>query len=103
VCFSLQVRPELLDEYRERHRNVWPEMQDALRRTGWNNYSLFLREDGLLIGYLETSNFQAALDGMAKEEVNARWQSQMARFFKGQPGKMADEQMAVIPEVFHLD
>ena len=103
VCFTLQVKPELLDEYRERHRAVWPEMQEALRRTGWHNYSLFLRDDGLLIGYLETPDFQAALDGMAAEEVNARWQSQTARFFLGQPGKMADEQMSGIPEVFHLD
>ena len=103
ICFTLRVRPELLDEYRERHRAVWPEMRDALSRTGWTNYSLFLTDEGLLIGYLETPDFQAALDGMAREEVNARWQSEMARFFLGEPGKMADQQMAVIPEVFHLD
>ena len=28
VCFLLQVRPEQLAEYRERHRTVWPEMRD---------------------------------------------------------------------------
>jgi L-rhamnose mutarotase len=33
---------------------VWPEMLDALRDAGWHNYSLFLREDGLLFGYFET-------------------------------------------------
>jgi L-rhamnose mutarotase len=52
-CFCLQVRPERLAEYRERHRAVWPEMLAALRDTGWRNYSLFVRDDGLLIGYLE--------------------------------------------------
>ena len=30
-CFQLQVRPERLAEYRERHRAVWPEMLAALR------------------------------------------------------------------------
>ena len=44
VCFQLHVRPERLDEYRERHRAVWPEMLDALREAGWSNYSLFLRD-----------------------------------------------------------
>ena len=42
-CFCLQVRPDRLDEYVERHRRVWPEMLHALRDSGWHNYSLFLR------------------------------------------------------------
>lgn len=61
VCFLLKVRAERIDEYRERHAAVWPEMLQALSATGWHNYSLFLRDDGLLVGYLETEDFQAAL------------------------------------------
>ena len=80
VCFQLQVRPERISEYRQRHAAVWPEMLQALKGTGWNNYSLFLREDGLLIGYLETPDLAAAQEGMATE-VNKRWQAQMGEFF----------------------
>ncbi|MEO7653405.1 MAG: L-rhamnose mutarotase, partial [Bryobacteraceae bacterium] len=54
VCFCLQVKKDRLAEYRERHKDVWPEMRDALRDAGWHNYSLFLRDDRLLIGYVET-------------------------------------------------
>src|ERR1035438_1262375 len=72
VCFVLQVRPERLEEYKERHRSVWPEMQAALRETGWGNYSLFLRDDGLLVGYLETENFERARSGMAKRRATTR-------------------------------
>ena len=102
VCFLLKVRPERLAEYRERHREVWPEMLDALRATGWRNYSLFLREDGLLVGYLETGDFDAALAGMAATEVNARWQAEMAPFFEHLDGR-PDEGMRPLTEVFHLD
>ena len=28
VCFILQVKPERIEEYKERHRRVWPEMGD---------------------------------------------------------------------------
>ena len=35
ICFVLQVKPERLEEYKERHRRVWPDMQAALRETGW--------------------------------------------------------------------
>ncbi|NBE93509.1 L-rhamnose mutarotase [Nonomuraea sp. KC401] len=102
VCFLLKVRPERLAEYRERHREVWPEMREALSRTGWHNYSLFLRDDGLLVGYLETEDFEAAQKAMAETEVNARWQAEMAPFFEDLDGR-PDEGMKPLTEVFHLD
>ena len=66
ICFVLQLKPERLEEYKERHRQVWPEMQAALRETGWRNYSLFLRDDGLLVGYREMEDFESARAGMAQ-------------------------------------
>jgi L-rhamnose mutarotase len=98
VCFLLQVRPERIAEYRERHRRVWPEMLDALRGAGWRNYSLFLRDDGLLVGYLETDDFEAAQAAMAQAEVNDRWQRDMAPFFDAR----ADHALMRLEEVFHL-
>jgi L-rhamnose mutarotase len=103
ICFVLQVKKDRLAEYKERHKAVWPEMQAALRETGWGNYSLFLREDGLLAGYCETPDFEAALAGMAAREVNARWQAQMKDFFEDPDGREADKQMVPLEEVFHLD
>jgi L-rhamnose mutarotase len=104
VGFVLKVRQDKLAEYKEHHQRVWPEMLAALRRTGWHNYSLFLRDDGLLFGYLETpEGFQAALAGMAQEEINARWQELMAPYFENLSGAHADESMVQLEEVFHLD
>jgi L-rhamnose mutarotase len=102
VCFVLQVRPERLEEYKRRHRTVWPEMLAALRETGWTNYSLFLRPDGLLVGYLETENFERARAGMANREVNERWQREMADFFLQPDGVLPDRAMEPLEEVFHL-
>jgi len=102
VCFLLKVRRDRLDEYKQRHTSVWPEMLTALRETGWHNYSLFLREDGLLVGYFETPNLRAALEGMEKREVNERWQRDMAPFFEGLAGHRPDEGFQQLEEVFHL-
>lgn len=103
VGFLLKVKQNLIEEYKRRHRDVWPEMLDALRRSGWHNYSLFMRDDGMLFGYFETpESFQAALDGMSEEEVNERWQEEMAPFFEG-TGAHADHLMEELIEVFHLD
>jgi L-rhamnose mutarotase len=97
ICFQLQVRPDRLDDYRARHQAVWPEMLDALRAAGWGNYSLFLRADGLLIGYLESADFEAAKLAMEATDVNARWQAEMAPFFVAAP------RFEQLEEVFHLD
>jgi L-rhamnose mutarotase len=101
VCFLLKVRTDRLEEYRRRHQAVWADMQAALRETGWHNYSLFLRDDGLLVGYLETDDFQAAQEAMERTEVNARWQAEMAPFFEDLEGR-PDEGMVPLAEVFHL-
>ena len=102
-CFSLQVRPDRLEEYAERHRAVWPEMLQALQQSGWRDYSLFLREDGLLIGYVESDDLDAARAAMAATEVNARWQAQMSELFSGAEGRPPDESFHLLTEVFHLE
>ena len=103
VCFQLQVRPDRIGEYRARHAAVWPDMLQALADTGWRNYSLFLRGDGLLIGYLETESIADAQAGMAATEVNARWQAEMAEFFEDLEGQAPDEGFLVLDEIFHLE
>lgn len=102
ICFQLQVKPNLISEYRERHAAVWPEMLAALKASGWHNYSLFLRDDGLLIGYLESEDFVAAQRAMAATDVNARWQAEMGDFFVELEGR-PDEGFLRLTEVFHLE
>jgi L-rhamnose mutarotase len=102
VCFLLQVRADRLDEYRVRHQAVWPDMLEALSATGWKNYSLFLRPDGLLVGYLETEDFAAAQAAMEATDVNARWQASMAEFFELPSDERPDTGFTRLEEVFHL-
>jgi L-rhamnose mutarotase len=104
VGFLLKVKADKLEEYKKHHEAVWPEMLEALRRHGWGNYSLFMRDDGLLFGYFETpESFQTALDGMAGEEINSKWQAFMTPYFESPQGARPDQMMVELVEVFHLD
>jgi L-rhamnose mutarotase len=103
VGFMCKVKESKLEEYKKHHRQVWPEMLDALRRTGWHNYSLFMRDNGLMFGYFETPHsFNAASEAIAKEEINIKWDELMIPFFEPrEKGESAFE--TELEEVFHLD
>jgi L-rhamnose mutarotase len=102
VCFQLQVDPNRLDEYRERHAAVWPEMLRAIADSGRRNYSLFLREDGLLIGYYETESDEESQRRLAENPNTAAWEAEMAEFFVSLDGR-PDQSAARLEEVFNLE
>ena len=103
VGFILKAKQGLLEEYKGTHKNVWPEMQQALRDAGWTNYTLFARDDGTLFGYLETEDFEKSLVAMDGLEVNTRWQASMVPYFEQLEGKRPDEALLCLEEIFHLD
>ncbi|MEL6525607.1 MAG: L-rhamnose mutarotase [Chloroflexota bacterium] len=104
VGFTLKIKQDLIEEYKEHHKNVWDEMLQALSEAGWHNYSLFLREDGTLFGYFETpDSLEAAQAAMAKTEVNGRWQDKMSPYFDILEGAHPDALFIQLEEVFHLD
>jgi L-rhamnose mutarotase len=100
VCFLLQLKPDRVKDYLHAHEEVWPEMLEALSAAGWRNYSLFVRpDDGLVVGYLETPDFEAAQQAMAATDINAKWQAGMSQYFAdGNP----DESMKPLTHYFHL-
>lgn len=102
VAFRLQVRPEMLDEYLDRHAPVWPEMLAEIAAAGRRNYSLFLSEGGTLIGYYEVDDDEAARAYLAASPVAARWEAEMGRFFLGLDGR-PDQAATPLTEVFHLE
>lgn len=101
VCFQLQVKPELLDEYLARHSPVRAEMLAEIAASGRRNYSLFLGDGGRLIGYYETDDDDAAQAYLAASEVAARWEAEMAPFFVGLDGR-PDQAATPLTEIFHL-
>ena len=100
-CFLLQVRPERLTEYVEVHQRVWQEMRERCIAPGWRNLPPFScgpggRPGG---GLLRIRRRRRAMAAMEDEEVNTRWQAEMAQYFVQPSGGSA----AVLPQYFRLD
>jgi L-rhamnose mutarotase len=103
VCFQLQVRPDRLAEYVAKHEAVWPDMLRAIADAGRRNYSLFLRDDGLLIGYYETDDDTASAAALAADPRTAAWEAEAAGFFESLDGDRPDQGAPKLREVFNLE
>lgn len=102
ICFQLQVDPDRIDEYVRAHAHVWPSMLAAITASGRRNYSLFLRPDGLLIGYYETDDDAASQAALAADPRTAPWEETMTEFFLDSPDR-PDQAGVALTEIFHLE
>ena len=99
TAFVLTVQPNRIDEYVRDHREVWPEMLDALRGAGIRNYTIF-RDGNRMFGYFEADDLAAAQQYLARQEVSARWQDAMAELLDQ---RVPDDGPSGLDEVFRLD
>ena len=97
----LRIRPGMGAAYDERHRTVWPEMLDLLSRSGISSYSIFRRDEQLVL-VLEVEDFDAVWDRIEADPVNTRWQKSMEPFFLPNEGLHPGERFPMFGEVFYM-
>ncbi len=80
VGMLLKVKPDKIEEYKQIHANVWPDLLAELKKAGMRNYSLWLCPDGTEFGYVEVDDWKATCDYLANSEVHSRWQEYMQNY-----------------------
>jgi L-rhamnose mutarotase len=103
------LNPAKVEEYKQLHAAVWPDVLRMIRECNLRNYSIFLRtlDDGkpYLFSYFEYigTDFAADMARMAADPTTQKWWSFcmpcQAPLASRQPG----EWWATMEEVFHLD
>ena len=101
VCFLLQVKKDRVEDYLKAHQ-VWPEMLQAISDAGMKNYSIFIRKDGLAVGYFEADNPEESLRKVGQTDVNKRWQEKMAEYFEAGSGDMETGGIEWLEQYFYL-
>ena len=100
-AFMLRLRPGVEEAYEKAHRAVWPEMLELLKSVGIYEYSIFRRDD-LLILTLRAADFEKSWSQLDNHPVNLRWQETMALLFAPLEGLRAGERFPMMDEVFYL-
>ena len=99
----IRLRPEKREEYLRLHAAVWPEVEQALRAAGIQNYAIFLHDD-LLFSYYEYAgpDHASAQAQIAADPATQRWWALTDPCQERLPGTPDGEQWLPLPEVWHL-
>jgi len=100
VAFRMTLKAGMREEYERRHREIWPELADALRAAGIRDYWIFLDESTghLFATYKRTDTHDT--DALPDLPVMRKWWEFMAESMETH----ADHAPVVTPlaPVFHL-
>lgn len=103
VAFVFKIKPELKDEYKKEHDNIWPELVKVMKDKGERNFSIYFRKDGTLFAYLEVEDFDKASPTLQETEISTKWEKHMNKYFIKEDSSVLGPQKEMLEEVFHLD
>jgi L-rhamnose mutarotase len=76
ISFVLRIDPNREEEYIERHKRVYPELEEAFGRAGIHRYHIYFHE-GILFAYMLVDNFETAMEQLEHHRANINWQQYM--------------------------
>jgi len=103
------LNEEKLEEYKELHAAVWPDVLKMISECNIRNYSIYLRQlpDGnyYLFSYFEYvgDDFAADMEKMAADPATQRWWAVCKPCQQPLPDIADGEWWAEMEEVFHCD
>ena len=100
-AFILRLREGAAEAYEQAHREVWPEMLEMLKSGGISDYSIF-RRDNLLVLTFKAVDFETSWSQFDSHPVNLRWQETMAPLFAPNEDLRPGERFPMMKEVFFL-
>jgi L-rhamnose mutarotase len=103
VAFTMKLKPNVIDEYKRRHDEIWPELVALIHEQGIYDYSIFLDEQSLTLFAVQkvSSNTISSNDKLRENEIMKRWWAYMADLMETN----ADQSPVTHPLklVFHMD
>ncbi len=100
----IRLKPEKVEEYKELHRNVWPEVLKTIKDCHIANYTIFYK-DGYLFSYYEYTgdDYEEDMKKMAEDPITQKWWALCKPCQEPLPTRKEGEWWAEMEEVFHLD
>ena len=105
-ALDLKNDPEIIEKYKEYHRNVWPEVVASLKEIGITGMKIYLSGNHLFMYFEAVDDFDPARDFQGYTEQNPRadaWNTRMSSFQQKAPEAGPDDWWAPMELVYDLD
>lgn len=101
LAFRMQLKPGMVDEYRRRHDEIWPELSMLLTDSGIRDYSIFVDETSLALFAVLTLAETNTHEALPDHPVMQRWWEYMAPLMETGADNRPKEWP--LPLIFHHD
>lgn len=101
LAFKMKLYPGVIEEYKKRHNNLWPELHALLKEAGISEYSIFYDEEThTLFAFQKQSGDQGSQD-LGSTEIVQKWWKFMADIMETN----SDHSPVSVPleEVFYME
>ena len=105
LTINLKDDPDLIEQYKEYHRNAWPETLEALRAVGITKMNIYLLGRRMFMAMETVDEFELERDFPRYLEHHPRcreWDELMRTFQERIPDAKPDEWWAMMEPVFEL-
>jgi L-rhamnose mutarotase len=105
-CLALDLKDDrgLIEEYKEHHRGVWPEIKQSIVSAGITDMQIYLLGNRLFM-IMETEDsfsFEAKAAADAANPVVQRWEELMWKYQKPLPQARPGEKWILMEKIFSL-
>ena len=90
VCLTFRLVSGREDEYRRRHVEVWPELEEAIKAEGITSSVVYVAGNSVVVLVEHPTDIEGALERLGATDVNARWSEYFADVMATEP-QQADE------------
>ena len=99
----MKLKPNVVDEYKRRHDEIWPELVELIREQGISDYSIFLDEQSLTLYAVQkiSTKTSSSNEKLRENEIMKRWWAYMADLMETNPDQSPITHPLKL--VFHMD
>lgn len=106
-CLTLDLKndPELISQYEQFHKEVWPEIISSIKDSGITNMQIYRYEARLFMIMEVNDNFSFEKKQQA-DNSNAKvkeWEELMWKYQQPLPGSAAGEKWKLMDKIFELN